>query len=133
MGATYTPTYSTLNLRTLQPLTLVVSCTVETQPAHSERVAKAMRHCITTLLREGVTADELERARLPLIQSEEASQVTNAWWLEQLVHAQSNTQFLAGMVDRPSRYRAITSEQLNTFARQLFVDANCCEIHAIPK
>jgi len=133
MGETYTPDVQLWNLNYLIPSTLTLRARIETSPQHVERVSKAMREVVAQLAREGVSVDELERARQPIVQTLRNDQATNQWWLNALAEAQSKPQFLSGAAEQLQFYRKITREEVNTLARTLFVNERCCEVRAVPK
>jgi zinc protease len=133
MGETYTPDVQLWSLNYLTPSTLTLRARIETSPQHVERVSKAMRKVVAQLAREGVTMDELERARQPNIQTLQNDQATNQWWLNTLAEAQSKPQFLSGATEQLQFYRTITREEINTLARTLLVNGRCCEVRAVPE
>lgn len=133
MGKTYSPAVALQADRALMPALLYVRCRVETEPRQLERVAAAAKAVVAELVRDGPTADELERARQPLIRAAEDNAVSNAWWLQVLGEAQSKPQFLAGQGERVQILRAATTEELAALARLLFAPERLCEVRALPQ
>ena len=133
MGETYAPSIVALKKTALTPTNWIFACRAETAPRHANRVAKAMRQAIDTLVREGVTPDELERARQPLEQETEAGLKNNGWWLATLSEGQSKPQFTPGVADRVRLYRTATIDDINACARALLVKDRCCEFQVKPE
>ena len=78
------------------------------------------RFWIEQFIRDGVTQDELERRRQPLLKSLEPDCTKNESWPNSLA-------------DYPSDCRTITREEINTFARTLLVNEHCVEIRVVPQ
>jgi zinc protease len=133
LGAAYSPSALHMTHPHWTPAMRTVVCQVETDPKKVTQVSKALHAMIAALVSEGITAEELERARPPLIKIADESLQNNAWWRDSLKSAQSQPQFLTGLVDPPAHYRALTLAELNDFVRTLLISANSCEIHAIPQ
>ncbi|MFT3828384.1 MAG: insulinase family protein [Opitutaceae bacterium] len=133
MGKTYTPQVGLQAERALAPAMLYVRCRIETAPKQLDRVAEAAKQVVAELVRDGVTAEELERARLPLVREAEDNAVSNSWWLFVLGEAQSKPQFLAGQSERVRIFQSATQAELNGWARLLFSPERLCEVRAIPE
>jgi hypothetical protein len=78
---------------------------------------------VDELVRKGITAEELERARVPLMRQAEENATSNAWWLFALDEAQTKPQFVEGQGRQKEIYSAITRAELNDLARLLFSGA----------
>lgn len=133
MGKTYTPQVGLQSERALAPAMLYVRCRIETAPKQLDRMAEAAKQVVAELVRDGVTAEELERARLPLVREAEDNAVSNSWWLFVLGEAQSKPQFLEGQSDRVLILRSATRAELDGLARLLFSPDRLCEVRAIPE
>lgn len=133
MGKTYTPVVGLQSERALAPATLLVRCRVETAPRYLERVAEAARAVVAELVRDGITDDELARARPPLIRQAEDNLASNKWWLHVLGEAQSKPQYLEGQCRRAEILRATNKGELDALARLVFDPARLCEVRALPE
>ena len=85
------------------------------------------------LVRSGITDEELERARLPLVRQMEENATSNAWWLFALDEAQSKPQFVEGQGRQKEIYNSITRAELDALARLLFSPDRMCEVRAVPE
>ncbi len=133
MGKTYTPVVGVLSERALAPAMLYLRCRVETAPRHLERVAEAARQAVAGLVRDGITEEELERARLPLIRAAEDSATSNGWWLGVLGEAQGKPQYIEEQGDQRQILQAATREDLQALAALLFAPERLCELRVVPE
>ena len=133
MGKTYTPAIGLLAERALSPALLFLRCRIETAPRQIDRVAEAAKAVVDELVRSGITEEELERARLPLVRQMEENATSNAWWLFALDEAQSKPQFVEGQGRQKEIYNSITRAELDALARLLFSPDRMCEVRAVPE
>lgn len=133
MGKTYTPVVGVLSERALTPAMLYLRCRVETAPRHLERVAEAARQAIAELVRDGISDEELERARLPLIRAAEDSATSNVWWLGVLGEAQTKPQYIEEQGNQRQIFQMATREDLQALARLLFAPDRLCELRVVPE
>jgi len=133
MGKTYTPVVGLMAERALSPALLFLRCRIETAPRQIERVSEAAKAVVDELVRKGITAEELERARVPLMRQAEENATSNAWWLFALDEAQTKPQFVEGQGRQKEIYSAITRAELNDLARLLFSPERLCEVVALPE
>jgi len=133
MGKTYTPVVGLMAERALAPALLFLRCRIETAPKQIERVSAAAKAVVAELVRSGITAEELERARLPLVRQAEDNATSNTWWLSVLSEAQSKPQYVEGQGTQKAILNAITREELDELARLLFAPDRLCEVLAVPE
>lgn len=133
MGKTYTPVVGLLSERALAPATLFLRCRVETAPKYVRRVGEAAQAVVAELWRDGATAEELERARLPLLREGEENRASNTWWLFVLSDAQSKPQYLEGVAEQQQILAAVTGAEVNAMARVLLAKERLCELEVLPE
>lgn len=133
MGKSYTPVVGMLSERALTPATLFLRCRIETAPRYLGPVAAAAKAVVAELVRSGASADELERARLPLLREGEENRSSNVWWLSVLGEAQSKPQYSEGIGERAQILAAVTVAELNTMARFLLAKERMCELVVQPE
>jgi zinc protease len=79
-----------------------------------------------------VSADELERARKPLVENLLRQQASNAWWLAELADIQSKPEAAEALVDMLGEYKAVTAADLQDAARRYLVDAKAWKLEVVP-
>jgi len=133
MGKAYTPVVGLMAERALAPALLFLRCRIETAPRQIDRVSEAAKAVVDDLVRNGISDDELERARLPLVRQAEENATSNAWWVFALDSAQSQPQFFEGQGRQREIYTSITRAELESLARLLFATDQMCEVRALPE
>jgi len=133
MGKTYSPVVGLLSERALAPATLFLRCRIETDPRSVDRVAEAAKAVVAELVRDGVTAEEIERARLPLLREGEEERASNTWWLGVLSEAQAKPQYIEGLGDQEQILAAVTAGELDALARVLLAKERLCELEVLPE
>jgi zinc protease len=88
----------------------------------------------TAVAQSGVTADQLERARKPLLTMMDTQMRNNAWWLKTIVsEAQSNPTRLDWARTITDDYKAITTEEISALAKQYLVTEKATVVRIIPE
>jgi zinc protease len=88
-------------------------------PANRERILAAVNDEIARALRDGFSADELERARTSLMESRRTRRAADGALVDELLwHAEVGKTF-AEMSENDARIRAVTLEQVNAVFRRL--------------
>ncbi len=96
---------------------LLTQITIE--PPRAAEIEEAVLAIAADLHDHGVTDDELERARRPILNSLEESARTNGYWLGSvLASAQEQPQRLDWARSRPTDFATITVDELNALAKQ---------------
>jgi zinc protease len=132
MGDTYSPGASADLSQTFSDYGFIrAQCIVA--PDRAQAVAAAMKEAAAALLKDGVTADELERARAPLMTGVRQSLRNNGYWLAAvLASAQETPEHLDWARDRLTDIQSITLSQLNTLAAQYLSPSHEFEFISVP-
>jgi zinc protease len=118
MGGTYSPAAGSVGSETF-PGYGYITTSVDVSPDQAGRIADAVVALAADLAAKGVTPDELERARLPVLTGIRESVRTNGYWLAAvLARAQSRPEVLAAARDREKDYAGITAAELDELARR---------------
>lgn len=97
-----------------------LECRAEAAPDRMEHLANIIREVAATLAREGVTAEELERARQPFVRDTESGLRDNDWLLDMISVAQSNPAYAEGWARALDAYHSATLDEINALARRVF-------------
>jgi zinc protease len=118
LGTSYSPRAGS-NASTLFPGYGYFSAAIDIEPSAAANVAELVIGIADDLARNGVTADELERARLPLLTSLRDSLRMNGYWLTTvLARAQEQPEVLDWARTRLPDTESITAEELSELARK---------------
>jgi zinc protease len=130
-GTTYSPTAAHA-ASDVFPGYGYLAATIEAPPgkldgffADALRVARDLRD-------RPVEADELERARRPLVDNLLRQRLGNAWWLSQLAGAAEHPERREAILDAVDQYRAITAADLQQAARRFLDDSRAWRFKAVP-
>ena len=80
-----------------------------------------------------VSADELQRARKPLVESITRGRASNQWWLSELAGVQTRPGVAASIEQGLAQYEAITAADLQKAARDYLVDAKAWKMLVVPE
>ena len=95
------------------------NASVDIDPALAAKTAELVIDIADALAKNGVTEDELNRARLPLLTSMNQSVRSNAYWLNAVIDkAQEKPQVLDWARTRIADTEAITKEELSELAKK---------------
>ena len=110
-----------------------LSATIEAPPekldgffADAMRIAKDLRD-------RPIGADELERARRPVVDNLVRQRAGNAWWLTQLPGVAEHPERAASIRTGIDQYRSVTAADIQRAARQYLVDAKAWRFEAVPE
>lgn len=132
MGDTYSPGAGT-SLSDTFPGYGFISASATVDPAQARRVTDAIREVAAELHAQGVTAEELERAKQPALTSLRQSQRTNPYWLNSVLSAaQEQPERLDWARTRISDTESITASELTALARQYLDPARAHEFISLP-
>ncbi len=92
------------------------SATIDVDPPMADRMAKTVVALADDLARNGVSQDELDRARLPLLTALRESLRSNSYWLTVLAEAQEKPETLDWARSRQADFEGIGKEELSALA-----------------
>jgi zinc protease len=118
IGATYSPRAGS-NASETSPGYGYVSASVDVDPAMAPKIADLVISVADDLARKGVTEEELDRARRPMLTAIQESIRTNGYWLNGvLARAQEKPAVLEWARTRKEDVQSITAAELSTLARE---------------
>jgi len=107
-------------------------CVVD--PSQAEQIADLIVEIGDDLARNGVTADELERARQPVLTSVRESLRSNVYWLRSVLsRAQEKPEVIDWARSRVSDIESITAEELSALAREYLPAARASRVVILPE
>lgn len=118
---------------TLSPRVTFLQCLIDAAPGREVAVAAAAREIEASLREHGATAEELERARQPLIRNTETGLRHNGWWLDVITFAQSDPEYAHGWLGAKASYESATLEDINAALKRWLDPARRCEVIAKPR
>ena len=92
----------------------------------AERIASNLRD-------RPVGADEMQRARLPLIEGVQRARASNAWWVDSLEGIQANSQVAVTIESQLPDYSALTPADLQRAARRFLVPGHAWKLVIVPE
>lgn len=117
MGGTYSPSARSVASDTFPGYGYLTSG-IDIDPATADQIAGAVSALSGELHRQGITEDELTRAKRPALTSIRESARTNAYWLSSvLARAQERPEVLAWARNREADVASITKEEMDQLAR----------------
>ena len=129
-GSTYSPSV-TSSPSDVFPTYGFISASVETPPAKITSFYSAVSELSADLREKGPTADELERAVKPRIETLTKAQQTNEYWMTWLGGADMDPRRLAIVRDTLPGYRKVTAADVKAAAKYL-TDANGWRVEVTP-
>ncbi|MEY2564484.1 MAG: zinc protease [Verrucomicrobiota bacterium] len=117
VGGSYSPRSDNLASDTFPGWGYILA-SIDVDPAKAEQISDVVIQLADDLAKNGVTEDELNRARLPLLTSFRESLRTNGYWLSVLASAQEKPEKLGWARDRIADNEAITVSELNALAKK---------------
>lgn len=132
-GAAYSPTAGHAPSQTLSDYGYLYAM-IETPPDRLEGFLRDAAAIARDLRERPVSADELERARRPLVeQIQRARNSSNAWWLGKLAGVQERPERAESIRVGLEQYAAITPEELQRLAGQYLIDARAFRLLVRPR
>lgn len=133
MGGTYSPRAGSSTSDTFVGYGYITS-SIDVDPATAAKVREAVVELADDLARNGVTTEELERARLPARTSTRESLRTNSYWLQSvLARAQEKPEVLDWARSRSADIEAITAAELSALAKQYLGRDRVSRVTVLPK
>ncbi|MDH3069134.1 insulinase family protein [Akkermansia sp. N21169] len=100
--------------------------------ANKDKVAKAVMEITGDLAKGTITEDEFSRALKPLINRVERALRDNGFWLSAISKSQSKPESVDRAVDALKGYKAITVDDMNKLAKEIFKPGREISINIIP-
>lgn len=118
LGGTYSPEANSAPSDTY-PGYGFMTASIDVDPPKAGKIAEVVLAIADDLAKNGVTADELERAREPVLTRTRESVRTNAYWLGSvLIRAQEKPEVLDWARSRLTDLQSISAEELSALAKQ---------------
>jgi zinc protease len=92
----------------------------------AERIAADLRD-------RPVAADELQRARLPLVEALQRGRNGNAWWLDSLEEIQTNPHVAPTIENQIADYQSLTAADLQRAARRFLLPGRAWKLVIVPE
>ena len=132
IGATYSPRAGS-NASDTFPGYGYFSATIDVDPPTADRMAKTVIALADDLARNGVSQDELDRARLPLLTALRESLRSNSYWLTVLSEAQEKPETLDWARSRQADFEGIGKEELSELAKKYLGREHVSRATILPK
>ncbi|MFM9090480.1 MAG: insulinase family protein, partial [Verrucomicrobiota bacterium] len=132
MGGTYSPRAASASSDTFAGYGYL-STSIDVDPAAAAKVREAVVDLADDLARNGVTDEELERARLPARTAARASLRSHAYWLQAvLARAQEKPEVLDWARSRTADLEAVTAAELSALAREYLGRGRVSRVTVLP-
>lgn len=132
LGKAYAPTVSSEQSQQFDGYgTFTLTAAVERSEVPATR--QLLDELIARLRSEPVSADVLERARRPILQSLDNALKSNGGWLGQAARAQSEPERIERFLAARDRYAALTPERLREVAAQYLTAAGAVQFVVLPR
>ena len=110
-----------------------LSTQIDVDPAAAEKIAEAAISLADDLAKNGVTEEELNRARLPVLTAAKDSTRSNTYWLSSvLAQAQEKPEMLNWARTRISDLEAISVSELNALAKDYLARGRVSRATVLP-
>jgi zinc protease len=119
MGLTYSPSSGLQYSRAYKDYGYV-SASMTSDPQYFDAFEQAAREIAADLRSGGITQDELDRARKPIMESFQRSEKENGSWLGLVTRSQTRPETLDWRRDRTTAFENMTPSMLDTAAQDLF-------------
>jgi zinc protease len=130
-GATYSPQAQSTSSSVFPGFGLMIA-TVETPPAKIPSFFANVSKISGDMATKGVTADELDRARKPEVESLGKRRETNDYWLGRLAGAQLDPRRLTYIRTETSDLEKVTPEEVRKAAQTYLKDNRALQVQVVP-
>jgi zinc protease len=130
-GATYSPAAGADASETF-PGYGYAYASVETPPAKLDGFYAAVSKITASMAKDGVTADEFERARKPHVDALTKARQTNEFWLSRLEDAQTDPRRLALIREMIAGYARLTPKDIQNVAATYFAAPKAWTFEVVP-
>jgi zinc protease len=127
MGSTYSPSAGS-SASDIFPGYGYVSALVEVDPAKAREIQNAVVSVAADLQANGVTQDELDRAKNPALKHIEESERTNAYWMTVLGRSQEKPEVLDWARSRRTDFGSISKADIDALAKAYLAPANASRV-----
>jgi zinc protease len=110
-----------------------VAVTAETDPEKVSTFYSVVDDIVRDLRENPVMADELNRARLPMVERARRQRTTNDYWSSQLSEIQTKPEHAEQILHGIEALEAITPEQLQALAAKYLRDDTAWRLEVLPK
>ncbi|MBI5382268.1 MAG: insulinase family protein [Opitutae bacterium] len=132
LGEAYSPGAGSLPSDTFTDYGFMLA-QVTVDPAQAQRVTDVILAIAADLHEHGVTADELARAKLPILTALREGARTNHYWLAAVLsRAQEKPAVLDWCRSRYADYEAVTTEEIAALAKTYLAPARVCQMLVRP-
>jgi zinc protease len=106
---------------------------ISVKRGQAKRISRLMIEIADSLSRAGVTADEFEQARTPILARATVEQKENGYWLRHIIpRAQSNPDVREWPLTRLRDLQAMTAADINAVARTMLSASHAITFSAVP-
>jgi zinc protease len=109
-----------------------VWCSVETPPDKIASFFANVSRITADMRKDTVTADELLRAKTPILEREKKAQLSNIYWLQGLAGSQADPRRLDVLRSRLPRYKDINVDDIARVAAAYFTDERAWKLVIVP-
>jgi zinc protease len=110
-----------------------ITASIDVDPPKADKIRDVVLGIADDLAKNGVTADELERAREPVMTRTRESLRTNGYWLGSvLIRAQEKPEVLDWARTRVTDLQSITADELTALAKQYLPAARASRVTVLP-
>lgn len=131
LGATYSPDAGSVDSPTFKGFGYI-SASATSAPGSMDQIAAAMRQVVTELRTAPPTADEMLRARQPILERWQRQSRENASWVSLVTEAQTQPGRLDRQRNRVAILEAIKPADLQASARTYLDPARGVEVRVVP-
>ena len=131
-GATYSPSAS-VYFASAFPGYGNLTVTLDLTPEDTERFFAIVDEIAESLMRQPVSEDELDRARVPLLEDIKTSDESNPYWLDLVSRSQGRPEVLERHRSRAAGYDAVTQNDLLRVAREVFQADRAYRLVVLPE
>jgi zinc protease len=127
LGSTYSPS-AISTASDLYPGYGFIAASVDVDPAKAGNIEAAVEAVASDVHAKGVTQDELDRAKNPILTSIRESERTNDYWMRVLTRAQERPEVLDWARTRRADFESISTADLNALAKAYLEPAKASHV-----
>jgi zinc protease len=132
LGGTYSPSAGNSSSDTF-PGYGTLTASIDVDPPKAAKITEVVLGIAEELAKSGVTEDELQRARQPILTEIRESFRTNAYWLNNvLLRAQEKPEVLDWARSRTADFESITATEVSTLAKTYLSPERAFRVTVLP-